>query len=614
MNEYCLEYFNFKGVFRVLKKGISLVVLLVGMFSLAACDEGSYTVSLTSELDNAQMSIEPSDTVDEGEEVTISAFDTDDHVFVEWVDVASDETFSEESTYTFTPENDLVLEAVYEAIDPEDNGDPDDNGDSDDNGDNGDPDDNGDNGDPDDNGDNDAPLSDEAQAAQDVYEAFDNDLAHLSSLMNEMDSMVGQRMSMTLDFTTFNEWEESYESGTLSMSIAALETGGSDLMHLTFSFEDDHEAVDLELYINETQMTYEVYFEVSDMLELMSEDDVDFSEIFDIDEYIVLVLPKEDADFDEDDLYEMLAKELDMDEAVLRNVANELSRFEKYFDLEYFEALDGMELDVEVHDETMVNTIMTLHPESIKALANDVLEDMFYIANMLDMDEEMPEDFEAFKETEEYQQLMAMIDFIDPFDLVVSFEPYHNDSMSMMFNVMDMIPSDPNESMQVTMSLQDASAISVPSDARNLLDLGEEFFKLMMLGETYRYAETLEMFSVPEGTHTVAEIQENHFVNFGLPIIDPELSEVTIEADEMIFDFVYITSSEAVFKDGEISLTTLEMIHFEDTPPQDRAEFLASLDYIENVDMFEKLEYLIGFAMHTFDNDFEEGFDDVVIE
>ncbi len=72
------------------------------------------TIDLTSETENARISLTPNDGVFNGDDVTIEADDTDMHEFSHWLDVEKNEVLTYSSSYTFEASDDVRYEAVYQ--------------------------------------------------------------------------------------------------------------------------------------------------------------------------------------------------------------------------------------------------------------------------------------------------------------------------------------------------------------------------------------------------------------------------------------------------------------------------------------------------------------------
>lgn len=101
-----------------MKKIVAFLVMLVMAFTLAACDgtieENLVDITLESDVAEAELTQEPAE-VAEGMEVTVTASEVDGYEFTAWVDGEGSEV-STERTYTFTAEEAITLEAVYDEV------------------------------------------------------------------------------------------------------------------------------------------------------------------------------------------------------------------------------------------------------------------------------------------------------------------------------------------------------------------------------------------------------------------------------------------------------------------------------------------------------------------
>lgn len=100
-----------------MKKLFAAIVAFTMAFTLAACEEGLeeelVDITLQSDVEEADLSQSPAE-VAEGMDVTVTASEVDGYDFVQWTDVDTDEEVSTDREYTFTAEDAVTLEAVYE--------------------------------------------------------------------------------------------------------------------------------------------------------------------------------------------------------------------------------------------------------------------------------------------------------------------------------------------------------------------------------------------------------------------------------------------------------------------------------------------------------------------
>ncbi|MFW5895000.1 MAG: InlB B-repeat-containing protein [Bacillota bacterium] len=105
-----------------MKKLFALALTLVMAMTLAACgedlDDEQIDITLESDVEEAELTQDPTE-VTEGMEVTVSASAVEGYDFVRWIDADSEEELSTDRDYTFTAEEAMTLEAVYEDTEDE---------------------------------------------------------------------------------------------------------------------------------------------------------------------------------------------------------------------------------------------------------------------------------------------------------------------------------------------------------------------------------------------------------------------------------------------------------------------------------------------------------------
>ncbi|MFW6298716.1 MAG: InlB B-repeat-containing protein, partial [Bacillota bacterium] len=103
-----------------MKKLFASALALIMALTLAACGEDLedelVDITLESDVEEAELTQDPAEAT-EGMEVTVSASEVEGYDFVRWIDTESEDELSDERDYTFTVEEPVTLEAVYEESD-----------------------------------------------------------------------------------------------------------------------------------------------------------------------------------------------------------------------------------------------------------------------------------------------------------------------------------------------------------------------------------------------------------------------------------------------------------------------------------------------------------------
>lgn len=567
-----------------MKRLFFFFVLTIGAFTVAGCDTfeedidiDSITVNVSATIEDVSVEVAPGEIVPVGETVTLSAPMVDGYTFIHWLD-ENEDVLSTEAVYSFTASEDVTIEAVYET----DNGEEDaDNGEDD---------------------------TDNGDAAQSVMDAFEGDLSHMESMMTSFEQ--SDTMEMTLD--VFMDMEGPNGNETVALNLvqrADHSTASMSETRMSISGPGVPPDMSMGVIIRETPNFYEAYVDIGYFLDMIEEEeDVDAREIFGFEsDTLHIIIPQEMREsFDElfTEAMEESFVDADIDEALIEELTETLDDMIEYYDFAYFASLDALEVDAEIVDETDILTSVTLTPEATKDVFEDVFEDVYPLLMKLESDADMPE-YEAFILGEEYQNALATIESLEPMHMSMRYAPATQDRMHMEFDMLEFMSQFEEEldlegihSMDIAVTMDKDVDITIPTDARDIYDLSEEFFMMVMLDESLYYARSVDGLDISDDTYTLQTITDDYGVHFGMPFVDMTQSTVDVSGDTLTLDFVYETNGQDVF-DTPVTLSELEALGIDaDEAPQTRAEFLAIIDPMDRdaiaiqtimVDMLERL-------------------------
>jgi len=630
-----------------MKKILGLSLLLIGLFSLAACDriaDDTVEVTLTSDVEAAELSITPEQPVDAGSEVTIEASEIEGHEFEHWYHVEAQAVFTENRTHTFEVNEDMTLEAVYSELDaitieltsdlaeaelsilpdttiyvgtevtisasePEDyvfehwldtetgeifaetreyvfTADED------------------------------LTLAavyiDAAvYAAEQTMNAFEGDVGHLEGFLNALED--SDAFGFELHFLV----EEPSRDGTdtqifeihMEYNVLIADSHLSEfIVHVDPPMED--ETFSFHIVIEETDHYYEVYLDIGMLLDAMAEDDdVDFRELFALDsDYVYIAFPK-DADngmFDAliEEFEDALAEEgLAIED--IEYVLDNLDRFEKYLSMEYWNTHEHLETAAEIIDETHIKTTIIINPEFMVDVFEDLFEDVYTLIKEANPDELPP--YEEFIDSEEYQAMLDELGDLDPFEITLVHEPYTNNALSLEFDLLDLIGQLEDEGLpsraELNVTFRTYADVETIDEARDILDIGEEVLQLLIMMESVQYAANIiEDPEIAAGTYTINELETmgHHLVN---PLLDREQSTVEVIEDNdernVILDFIYEVNGEPIFVEPLNFMVLIDDDALPEDEPQTREDLLAIIAYTDedNINMYAKAPILIEFLL-----------------
>jgi len=602
-----------------MKKLLTAALFFVGMFMLAACDlDQEVEIGISSELEEATFTIEPADVVEMDTDVTVTAEEVEGYVFSHWEDVETGATLSMDETYTFTAQEDIELEAVYEqvasiilesehedatlTVAPEKV----------------------------------APgnevtiqahelegyvfdhwydvdedevfteessytfevgesvhleavyVDEEISAAEDVIDEFEGDLSHLEDLVENLET--SDALTMEMDFFIEVEGPEGMEQLQMNYTKRILDTDHLIMetvvtVDIPDSIDQEMDEITFHVLVEETEYLHNIYMDVGLLLDMIEEEEeLDAREIFDFEsDFLHVSVPHALIEDIWDEVFEEIEEDLpeDFDEELLEEIIEEMERFEKYLDFDYLNSLEHIEADIEIVDETDILTTLLLNPDMATEIFEDVFEDVYYILEMVDEDGEMPP-YEDFVKSEEYAQIIEMIQQMPTLEVDFLHNPVDEDWLQVEYHLLPMLEEieelelDELETLELTVSFLTEAEFDFddPDEAKDVAEIAEDLLMLFMTMEATRLAHiAAEHPEIDEGVHTFADLVAiDPVFMFFPPIVDPEASEIEVTADDVYIDPVYDVNDEHVFVDPA-ALSELAEIDFEE-PPADREDFL----------------------------------------
>lgn len=611
-----------------MKRLAIVIALFITSVVIAACDTDPEQVELSvaANIDHVTITVEPAVSVAEGTEVTITAPEVDDYVFVHYEDVATGDVISTDASYTFTAEMDQDLIAIYASetdsfnlevssnhddaqitITPEG---PYEDGEEvtvettvpdgyaflhfedDTTG---------------------AVLSTETSvvltmdddyfitavfvteaelAALAALEDFEGDLTHLESMFAAFENAAALRIEVAfLAEIATNGNTETFSANLIQRKIED-ESLLSETILTVAAPELPEDEVEIHIIINETDTFYEVFVDVGFILDMIeAEEAIDARELFAFDSDILHVTVPQELREEFDVLFVSALNEAFDDAAfdaeTFQTVRAELQTLIAYYDFAYFSSIEPLEVDAEiVNNHDMLTTVM-ITSEAMEIIFEDLFEDIYMILYDAEVDAEMPP-YEDIVDMPEYEEIITTIEALDAFRIDMRHTPAEADSIHiepylqeflMQFNE-EQTPGE-FENFELSFTITEGAEIVVPDDAKDIYAVLEELFMVGILEESLHYVSLVEEKSLAKGTYTFMALGEDHQLFYGIPSIDFELSTVEITEDALYINPVYTYNEEPVFTEP-MSLAALQDSGVDsEEPPAERAAFM---DMIEPVD------------------------------
>ncbi len=545
-----------------MKKLLTLLSMSLLVFTLAACttppptngdngdngDADTVTITTASDPTGLTITVSPESTVALDTEVTVQAPELAGHAFLHWLD-ADDTIISTDNPYTFIATEDLSLTAVYEATDtPE-------------------------------------------QAAINVMNLFSADLTHMEALLEEMAASETQTLNMRLDVT-----ESDYDNPELShdyhidITQRILTVGTTITTETLIDLNTPDETIAFHFIVHETENFIELYFDASRLLDEIENEvaELEVRNAFAIENDILyLAIAKDlidELDTELENLFGLLIEEMasemvgeiDLDAFDLNQFLTDLERFEKYFTLDYLNAHEHMVVTAAIVDDTKISTDIQLTGDMLVALLEDLLEDIHGLMAPFDETGELPP-LETIREMPEYIEAMNMIAEIDPLVITTIYEPYYNDKMTMVVDILGFLSQfedehvtfDPVQNMVLSITMETTATILVPDDAKDIYEIAEEVIKIALVLHAHDLTRNLMEWrtDIAAGSYTIDQLIAEG-VYYDMPFINTALSTVEIIENgerEVWVDLYYLHNDQPVYK-APIEHETLEYYIYMDGP------------------------------------------------
>lgn len=567
-----------------MKKLLSLTLVLFLTLLLAACgdfqtngddpngeDSENYTIDLNSTVDEASFTISPESPVEAETEVTIEVHASDQHIFLHWADPDGN-IISETNPYTFTPTSDVTLSAVFDS------------------------------------------SAAESLAADEVEASFDGDLSHLNALVETLNQSNAQMMQLKL-LVEEDDYQNPGETIIQTVIIEQHMVFDDDATITKFSFDAtiDGEEIKFFIVLRETQNFVEIYLDVTMLLNEIEEQDEDFDvrEIFDIQSNILfLSVPKEVFDDLETLLshylelfIDNLGQEMDveLDEALLDTMMNQLSRFEKYLNFEYYDTLDDLNVTMNRLDDTHIETILSLNGPMMAQFADDVLEDIHAYLTILDIEGLDLPSLEDIRNMPEYVEIMdEMHAFEANMNLSTRYEPYYANRMVIHFDLFDFLMQmdDVQEgihSFDIELTREVGTDITIPSDTKNIAHIASEALPLVIFMDANSIVseveDAIEWLGLEDGTYNLHDL-ESYSIYRDMTLYDNDLSTIVVDGETITADLYYAYNQEAIFN-APIDQETFEQYSEMDVPT--RSALLEILEYMDedNLNIYSLMMYTL---------------------
>jgi len=465
-----------------MKKIVAFLVMLVMAFTLAACDgeveENLVDITLESDVSEANLTQDPAE-VTEGMEVTVTASEVDGYAFSAWVDSEGSEV-STERTYTFTAEDAITIEAVYDEVNSG-NGDtyslnissgletaswtvsedgPYDPGDEvtieasevdtysflhwiD--------------------SDSETVLSEERsftftvdedsnieavyedtlntdeRTAQTVVDETTENTAYLDTLMSDYTVEEGMSMSMhmALDMDDPESSEAVVYDMQIAMSTVTLEGNRVSKLQVSLDMPDMPETMNMSMYMeeSETETTYYVNTEmILDML--MTQENIDLRTLLDMQsDYVHYTIPKDITGTDQEVVYDEIMNAIyeefigpdyqegdvpELDPATLDALFENMGDMMAFMSFAHLSSYEDVTLTMD-RNGTVAEGQLSMGGDALEALAKDLFEEVYKTLELLDENDAMTPYSEIIT-TQDYNMAMGMIGMIPQMNVNMEYD------------------------------------------------------------------------------------------------------------------------------------------------------------------------------------------------
>jgi hypothetical protein len=553
----------------------------------AVYDDDSYSLSMSSDID-ATLTASQEGPFEPGDEVTVMADQLDTYTFLYWMDADSEAVLSENTSYTFSVDEDMTIEAVYEDT-----------------------------------------LTANERIAHTMVEQTTMNAAYLDTFMSDFTDSESMSMSMNMGMEMADP-NNAGETIVYDMQIGMTTTTNSEGNLLTKL----NVVMDMP-YMGDGPLTMTAFMEENDdstkfivnvemLLDmLVQQEGIDIRTLMDLDsDYVHYTIPHNlegtDQEVIYDDIIAAIYSEIlgagyeesdlpDFDQTTIDALFGNFGDIMAFMSFQQFSSYEDVDL-VMSREGTMASGTLSMGGDALEAFAEDFFEEVYTTLKILDETDELPPYSEVIT-TQEYNLIMGLIGMSPDMNVEMDYDA-ETESMTVDMNVYTFLnflfgdsPDFENvNDISMTMTMEkDATIDEDFSNSTNLESLGEEFIQIMSVVNTSAFLGNVAGDSeVPDGTHTLNELEVlSHYMD--IPFVDKDMSEVTIDTSGSTpvysIELYYQHNSQPVFVDPEATFTDLSAVL--ENEPSTRADIEAILELVDdsNFDLYPVLGDLLTVMM-----------------
>ena len=553
----------------------------------AVYDDDSYSLSMSSDID-ATLTASQEGPFEPGDEVTVTANQLDTYTFLYWMDADSEAVLSENTSYTFSVDEDMTIEAVYEDT-----------------------------------------LTANERIAHTMVEQTTMNAAYLDTFMSDFTDSESMSMSMNMGMEMADP-NNAGETIVYDMQIGMTTTTNSEGNLLTKL----NVVMDMP-YMGDGPLTMTAFMEENDdstkfivnaemLLDmLVQQEGIDIRTLMDLDsDYVHYTIPHNlegtDQEVIYDDIIAAIYSEIlgagyeesdlpDFDQTTIDALFGNFGDIMAFMSFQQFSSYEDVDL-VMSREGTMASGTLSMGGDALEAFAEDFFEEVYTTLKILDETDELPPYSEVIT-TQEYNLIMGLIGMSPDMNVEMDYDA-ETESMTVDMNVYTFLnflfgdsPDFENvNDISMTMTMEkDATIDEDFSNSTNLESLGEEFIQIMSVVSTSAFLGNVAGDSeVPDGTHTLNELEVlSHYMD--IPFVDKDMSEVTIDTSGSTpvysIELYYQHNSQPVFVDPEATFTDLSAVL--ENEPSTRADIEAILELVDdsNFDLYPVLGDLLTVMM-----------------
>jgi len=553
----------------------------------AVYDDDSYSLSMSSDID-ATLTASQEGPFEPGDEVTVTANQLDTYTFLYWMDADSEAVLSENTSYTFSVDEDMTIEAVYEDT-----------------------------------------LTANERIAHTMVEQTTMNAAYLDTFMSDFTDSESMSMSMNMGMEMADP-NNAGETIVYDMQIGMTTTTNSEGNLLTKL----NVVMDMP-YMGDGPLTMTAFMEENDdstkfivnvemLLDmLVQQEGIDIRTLMDLDsDYVHYTIPHNlegtDQEVIYDDIIAAIYSEIlgagyeesdvpDLDQTTIDALFGNFGDIMAFMSFQQFSSYEDVDL-VMSREGTMASSTLSMGGDALEAFAEDFFEKVYTTLKILDETDELPPYSEVIT-TQEYNLIMGLIGMSPDMNVEMDYDA-ETESMTVDMNVYTFLnflfgdsPDFENvNDISMTMTMEkDATIDEDFSNSTNLESLGEEFIQIMSVVNTSAFLGNVAGDSeVPDGTHTLNELEVlSHYMD--IPFVDKDMSEVTIDTSGSTpvysIELYYQHNSQPVFVDTKATFTDLSAVL--ENEPSTRADIEAILELVDdsNFDLYPVLGDLLTVMM-----------------